>query len=115
MNERPFKVLGIQQIAIGGPLYETYCASCHVQEDCVSCHEGSVRPAFHHGNYLAEHPRDAMANNPPCASCHRLDKFCRDCHFRAGVSHLPYHLLCRGVDIGVGFAGGGVAELAVYK
>lgn len=61
------------------------CASCHAQEDCLTCHAGSIPPTFHDGNYVALHPQDAQANSPPCASCHRLDKFCADCHFRAGV------------------------------
>jgi predicted CXXCH cytochrome family protein len=63
-----------------------YCASCHAQEDCLSCHEGSIPPSFHDNNYLAIHPQEAMANSPVCASCHRLDRFCRDCHFRAQVT-----------------------------
>lgn len=61
------------------------CASCHAQEDCLTCHDGSVPPNFHDGNYLVLHPQDAMANSSPCASCHRIDRFCRDCHFRAEV------------------------------
>lgn len=62
------------------------CASCHAQEDCLSCHDGAIPPTFHAGNYLAMHPQDAMANNPQCASCHRLERFCRDCHFKAEVT-----------------------------
>ena len=62
------------------------CASCHAQSDCLSCHDGSVPPAFHESNYLMIHPSDAMANNPPCASCHRVDRFCRDCHLRSDVT-----------------------------
>lgn len=61
------------------------CASCHAQSDCLECHEGSLPPVFHDGNYLAQHPRDALANNPTCGACHRLESFCRDCHFKAGV------------------------------
>ena len=64
-----------------------YCASCHAQEDCLTCHDGSIPPTFHDGNYIAVHPQDAQANDPPCASCHRLDTFCQDCHFRAQVQH----------------------------
>ena len=62
------------------------CASCHAQTDCLSCHDGAIPPTFHQSNYLALHPQDAMANNPQCASCHRLERFCRDCHFRAQVT-----------------------------
>ena len=62
------------------------CASCHAQTDCLSCHDGAIPPTFHDADYLATHPQDAFANNPPCASCHRLEGFCRDCHFRAGVT-----------------------------
>jgi c(7)-type cytochrome triheme protein len=62
------------------------CASCHAQEDCISCHDGAVPPGFHDGNYLLRHPQEAFANSPNCATCHRLDRFCRDCHFRAGVT-----------------------------
>lgn len=61
------------------------CASCHAQEDCISCHDGVLPPAFHDGDYLALHVQDAYANNPPCASCHRAETFCADCHFRSGV------------------------------
>ncbi|MEM7248410.1 MAG: cytochrome c3 family protein [Acidobacteriota bacterium] len=63
-----------------------YCASCHAQTDCLSCHEGSLPPTFHDGGYLHRHPQEAMANSPVCASCHRLETFCQDCHFRAGVT-----------------------------
>lgn len=62
------------------------CASCHAQEDCLSCHDGAIPPTFHAGNYLAKHPQDAMANSPQCASCHRLERFCRDCHFQSQVT-----------------------------
>ncbi len=62
------------------------CASCHAQTDCLSCHDGAIPPAFHASNYLALHPQDAMANSPQCASCHRLERFCRDCHFKAQVT-----------------------------
>lgn len=60
-----------------------YCASCHEQQDCFSCHEGSIPPSFHDNDYLAIHRQDAVQNNPPCASCHDLDTFCANCHFRA--------------------------------
>lgn len=63
-----------------------YCASCHAQEDCLSCHDGAIPPTFHASNYLQLHPQDAMANNPTCGSCHRLDRFCRDCHFKSQVT-----------------------------
>ena len=62
------------------------CASCHAQTDCLSCHDGAIPPTFHASNYLALHPQDGMANSPQCASCHRLDRFCRDCHFKAQVT-----------------------------
>jgi hypothetical protein len=62
------------------------CAACHAQEDCLSCHDGAVPPSFHESNYLLLHPQEGMANAPPCASCHRVDRFCRDCHFKSGVT-----------------------------
>lgn len=62
-----------------------YCASCHAQVDCLSCHDGSLPTRFHEGDYLALHPQDAFAGSPPCASCHRLERFCADCHRRAQV------------------------------
>lgn len=76
----------LKQHAVAAERDMGQCASCHAQEDCLSCHDGAIPPTFHAGNYLALHPQDAMANNPPCASCHRLERFCRDCHFRAGVT-----------------------------
>lgn len=75
----------LKQHEVHGERELAYCASCHAQEDCLSCHDGSIPPTIHDGNYLAQHPRDGLANSPPCASCHRLDVFCRDCHARAGV------------------------------
>jgi hypothetical protein len=61
------------------------CAACHAQTDCLSCHDGALPPRFHDADYLALHAQDGWANNPPCASCHRVEKFCADCHFRAQV------------------------------
>lgn len=69
----------------GAELDVEYCASCHAQEDCLSCHEGSIPPASHAGDYLALHSQDAFANAPSCTPCHRVDRFCQDCHRRSGV------------------------------
>ena len=76
----------IKQHEVGAERDIATCAACHEQTDCLQCHEGSIPPDFHDGNYLAQHPRDAFANNPVCSSCHRIETFCMDCHFKAGVT-----------------------------
>jgi hypothetical protein len=66
------------------------CMSCHKQEDCVDCHQGTSKPlAFHQNDYLTYHPVEARRNDPDCQSCHRLQTFCTGCHARSGVNADP--------------------------
>jgi cytochrome c7-like protein len=64
-----------------------YCANCHRQTECLSCHDGVVKPLSIHGNeYLTIHAADARRNQPDCGSCHRRQTFCLGCHQRTGVA-----------------------------
>ncbi|HMU41010.1 MAG TPA: cytochrome c3 family protein [Pseudomonadota bacterium] len=63
-----------------------YCATCHKQSFCQSCHNGVVRPLdLHGGDYVSRHSIDARRNTPDCSSCHRRQTFCLGCHERLGV------------------------------
>lgn len=70
-----------------------YCATCHSQNWCQSCHNGVVRPLdLHGGDYVSRHSIEARRNQPDCGSCHRRQTFCLGCHERLGVvahSSLP--------------------------
>jgi hypothetical protein len=61
------------------------CLACHAEADCLSCHDGSERPAIHPADWVVLHPQAAISNETRCQSCHRLDAFCTDCHSRTGV------------------------------
>jgi len=63
------------------------CLACHSEPSCMSCHDGTKKPAsIHPGDFISTHPVPARANQPNCAACHRLQSFCVACHERAGVS-----------------------------
>jgi len=62
------------------------CTTCHRRSECLSCHDGVVKPLdFHGGDYVSRHGIDARRNQPDCASCHRGQSFCLGCHQRLGV------------------------------
>ncbi len=65
------------------------CASCHEESDCADCHDGRVRDgrvSVHENDYLTTHPQEARRDNPRCASCHTVQRFCTECHARIGVA-----------------------------
>lgn len=65
---------------------ERYCANCHRQDFCLSCHNGVVKPLDFHGNdYVSRHAVDARKDDPRCDGCHRRQSFCLGCHERLGV------------------------------
>jgi hypothetical protein len=65
---------------------EKYCANCHRQDFCLSCHNGVIKPMDFHGNdYINRHPIDARKDSPRCDGCHRAQTFCLGCHERLGV------------------------------
>jgi hypothetical protein len=64
-----------------------FCANCHREDECTSCHDGRVRPrSIHPNDYLAMHPVEARLATQRCTSCHREQSFCVGCHQRVGVS-----------------------------
>lgn len=66
-----------------------YCANCHRQDFCLSCHNGVVKPLDFHGNdYVSRHAIDARKDSPRCDGCHRAQSFCLGCHERMGVVDL---------------------------
>jgi hypothetical protein len=70
------------------------CASCHREEDCMSCHLEFVAQPFqmHPPNFVAVHSIDARANLQACTDCHRLETFCVGCHMNANVTTLAPHM-----------------------
>ena len=62
------------------------CTACHDRSECVTCHQGVVKPMdFHPGNYLLTHAVDARRGKPDCNACHRYESFCVGCHERSGL------------------------------
>lgn len=64
-----------------------FCASCHTSQECITCHDGRVRPrSVHPNDFLSMHPIAARQDSPRCTSCHQQATFCADCHRRVGVA-----------------------------
>ncbi|MFT7624762.1 MAG: hypothetical protein ACI9WU_003952 [Myxococcota bacterium] len=65
---------------------EAYCSNCHQDKFCLECHNGVMKPiSVHPNNWILTHPVSARRNMPNCASCHRSQNFCLDCHKRSKV------------------------------
>ncbi len=62
-----------------------YCAVCHTESTCTSCHDGQGSPAFHPLNFLASHAPEAYGRINDCSSCHSTEAFCRACHMELGM------------------------------
>lgn len=63
-----------------------YCAVCHTESSCISCHEGQSAPGFHPVNFLASHGPEAYGRISDCSSCHSAEAFCRTCHLELGLN-----------------------------
>lgn len=64
------------------------CQSCHVREDCLSCHRPgpAANPAYHPAGFLTRHPSSAWAREANCSDCHNVAQFCQNCHRQSGVT-----------------------------
>lgn len=77
------------------------CSSCHVEDQCLACHEkpantarGSVplpvgpptSAGYHPANFLMRHGAEAFGVQAVCADCHSTEAFCRDCHESMRIS-----------------------------
>ena len=71
---------------------QAYCENCHTPDYCVDCHNGVAKPTqIHPANWILIHSISAKKNSLECASCHKQQDFCLDCHRRSGVVDLdPY-------------------------
>lgn len=64
-----------------------YCASCHRETECQSCHSGRLRSKnVHPGDWISAHGVSTRMDNPRCTGCHRAQSFCITCHRRSGVA-----------------------------
>jgi hypothetical protein len=64
-----------------------FCANCHKEDFCTSCHDGRVRPRnIHPNDYISMHPVEARLAMQKCQSCHREQSFCLQCHQRLGIT-----------------------------
>jgi hypothetical protein len=62
------------------------CMTCHVESDCLTCHNAIQKPlSVHPNDYISIHPIEARMDTPKCDSCHRYQSFCVACHDKAGV------------------------------
>lgn len=62
------------------------CMQCHIESECLKCHDGLVKPlSIHPNDYIALHPVEARMDTPKCDSCHRYQSFCAACHERVGI------------------------------
>jgi hypothetical protein len=62
------------------------CATCHVDDFCVSCHEAEPDGGYHPSNFVARHAADAFGQEAECANCHEARLFCRACHAQLGMT-----------------------------
>jgi len=63
-----------------------YCAVCHTESSCTSCHDGQNTPGFHPINFLASHGPEAYGRTSDCSACHNAEAFCRTCHMSLGLN-----------------------------
>ncbi|MGI9627102.1 MAG: hypothetical protein ACR2QM_09715, partial [Longimicrobiales bacterium] len=61
------------------------CGGCHVEDQCVACHEAARGPQYHPSGYEAGHAADAFGAFLDCSSCHDTAVFCRSCHIESGI------------------------------
>ncbi len=67
------------------------CSTCHVREDCLSCHRPGARESsaggdYHPTGFLARHPAATYARQTACGDCHNAQQFCASCHQQAGLN-----------------------------
>ncbi len=67
------------------------CSTCHVREDCLSCHrpgagQSSAGGDYHPAGFLARHPAATYARQTSCGDCHNAQQFCASCHAQAGLN-----------------------------
>lgn len=67
------------------------CSTCHMREDCLSCHRPDAGRAagggdYHPTGFLARHPSAAYARQTTCGDCHNAQQFCVSCHAQAGLN-----------------------------
>jgi len=77
------------------------CSSCHVESQCLACHERPANTAqagrrlpvgppassgYHPPNFLMRHGAEAFAVQAVCSDCHSTEVFCRDCHQSMGMA-----------------------------
>lgn len=61
------------------------CSVCHIEQQCIDCHEGPSSPVFHAVDFVMRHASQAYARPTDCTTCHSTEAFCRDCHTQLGV------------------------------
>jgi hypothetical protein len=78
--------------------YERACRQCHLDSDCLNCHDTSqtttiearrpdaiTRSYPHRGDFLTRHAIEARSQSAACQRCH-ASADCNACHVRHGVS-----------------------------
>lgn len=76
------------------------CASCHVERECLACHQTPAATArgktplpvgpprssgYHAPDFMLRHGAEAFAVQAVCTDCHSTEVFCRDCHESLGM------------------------------
>lgn len=77
------------------------CSSCHVESQCLACHDKPANTAqaqmplpvgppsssgYHPQNFMMRHGAEAFAVQAVCTDCHSTEAFCRDCHQSLGMA-----------------------------
>ena len=93
--------------------FDAKCQSCHTEESCAECHDGTnlvelstgvksamlsprlhgndkaqalVGEAVHSINFKFTHGIEAKGKAADCQTCHRNQEFCADCHIKGSVA-----------------------------
>lgn len=74
----------LNQHATAAAVNSPDCRTCHVEQQCIDCHDASSRPRFHAVDFVTNHATEGFGNDGECAACHSREAFCRDCHTLAG-------------------------------
>lgn len=68
------------------------CLSCHLENDCMGCHQATLGAVVSHPpGFRSHHGVDARRGGTDCTSCHMSTGFCVDCHVDTRVADGAAH------------------------
>jgi len=74
------------------------CETCHINNFCDKCHQGTITEDVHPHNYLYIHQFDALGPANKCFVCHDAHQSCDACHQRSWGKVLNHQNLINGTQ-----------------